>query len=108
MFETMSAILMIDSDECRHAALHGLSHLHHPGTLDSLKRCGLDLPFLDDAWCQDYKTESLACGIRTRASPLADALSYFLQRLILSKFAALGMNLPEFPFLQHFVGWATV
>ena len=56
MFETLFAILMIDSEECRHAALHGLSHLHHPSTLDSLKRRGLDLPFLNDAWCQEYKT----------------------------------------------------
>lgn len=57
MFETLFEILMIDSEECRHAALHGLSHLHHPGTLDSLQRCGLDLLFLNDAWCQEYKTE---------------------------------------------------
>jgi hypothetical protein len=56
MFETLFAILVIDSEECRNAALHGLSHLHHPGTLDGLKRCGLDLPFIDDAWCLDYKT----------------------------------------------------
>jgi hypothetical protein len=32
MFETLSWILSLDSDICQGAALHGLSHLHHPQT----------------------------------------------------------------------------
>jgi hypothetical protein len=31
-------------------------------------------------------SESLACGIPTRASPLANALSYFLKSLLIGKF----------------------
>ena len=57
MFETMFAILAIDSEECRNAALHGLWHLHHPRTLDRLKDCGLNLRFLDEAWFAKYIEE---------------------------------------------------
>ena len=32
MFETLSRILALESDICQGAALHGLSHLHHPKT----------------------------------------------------------------------------
>jgi hypothetical protein len=32
MFQTLSDILSLDSDFCQSAALHGLGHLHHPGT----------------------------------------------------------------------------
>jgi hypothetical protein len=32
MFETLSVILQTDSEPCQIAALHGLGHLHHPGT----------------------------------------------------------------------------
>jgi hypothetical protein len=32
MFETLSKILALNSRDCQMAALHGLSHLHHPGT----------------------------------------------------------------------------
>jgi hypothetical protein len=32
MFEALSAILRLDSEPCQIAALHGLGHLHHPGT----------------------------------------------------------------------------
>jgi hypothetical protein len=32
MFETLSWILSLDSDIWQGAALHGLSHLHHPQT----------------------------------------------------------------------------
>jgi hypothetical protein len=32
MFETISAILFLDSPHCQKAALHGLGHLHHPET----------------------------------------------------------------------------
>jgi hypothetical protein len=55
MFETMFAVLAIDSEECRNAALHGLSHLHHPQELNRLKDCGVSLPFLDDAWFAKHK-----------------------------------------------------
>jgi hypothetical protein len=32
MFETLSAILLLDAPHCQAAALHGLGHLHHPRT----------------------------------------------------------------------------
>ncbi len=32
MFETLSKILQLPSEECQAAALHGLGHLHHPDT----------------------------------------------------------------------------
>lgn len=32
MFETLAVILRLDSEPCQIAALHGLGHLHHPGT----------------------------------------------------------------------------
>jgi hypothetical protein len=32
MFETLSIILRLDSEFCQMASLHGLGHLHHPGT----------------------------------------------------------------------------
>jgi hypothetical protein len=32
MFETLAVILRLDSESCQIAALHGLGHLHHPGT----------------------------------------------------------------------------
>ena len=32
LFETLANILDLDSDFCQGAALHGLGHLHHPGT----------------------------------------------------------------------------
>lgn len=32
MFETLTKILHLDSEECQGAALHGLGHLHHPNT----------------------------------------------------------------------------
>jgi len=32
MFETLSQILTLPSQECHRAALHGLGHLHHPDT----------------------------------------------------------------------------
>jgi hypothetical protein len=34
MFQTLADILSIDSEICQGAALHGLGHLHHPGTQD--------------------------------------------------------------------------
>jgi hypothetical protein len=56
MFETMSAILPIDSDECRYAALHGLSHLHHPATLELLQRYTSIVSGLE-RWCEEYAAE---------------------------------------------------
>jgi hypothetical protein len=42
IFETLQKILMIDSDDCRASALHGMGHLHHKDTeaiiRDFLKR----------------------------------------------------------------------
>jgi hypothetical protein len=32
MFETLAVIPRLDSEPCQIAALHGLGHLHHPGT----------------------------------------------------------------------------
>jgi hypothetical protein len=32
MFETLAKILQLNSIECQKDALHGLGHLHHPGT----------------------------------------------------------------------------
>jgi hypothetical protein len=32
MFHTLSSLLALDSPVCQGAALHGLGHLHHPGT----------------------------------------------------------------------------
>ena len=32
MFQTLSSLLALDSAICQRAALHGLGHLHHPGT----------------------------------------------------------------------------
>jgi len=32
MFQTLSSLLALDSPICQGAALHGLGHLHHPGT----------------------------------------------------------------------------
>ena len=38
MFETLSSILALDSEFCQGAALHGLSHLHHPDTAKRVER----------------------------------------------------------------------
>jgi len=56
MFATMSEILSIDSDECRYAALHGLSHLHHPATLELIQRYRSIFPGLG-RWCDEYWAE---------------------------------------------------
>jgi hypothetical protein len=44
MFETLINILKLASVDCQYAALHGLGHLHHPGTstaiMDYLQRDG--------------------------------------------------------------------
>jgi hypothetical protein len=38
MFETLAAILSLDSPTCQGAALHGLGHLHHPETQQLIQR----------------------------------------------------------------------
>lgn len=38
MFQTISAILFLDSQNCQKAALHGLGHLHHPETQTLVQR----------------------------------------------------------------------
>ena len=63
MFVTMSEILSIDSEECRNAALHGLSHLHHPGTLELLQRHRSTLSCLE-TWCDEYRAEEAAWASR--------------------------------------------
>jgi hypothetical protein len=37
-FQTLSKVLAIDSWTCQGAALHGLGHLHHPGTKELVNR----------------------------------------------------------------------
>ena len=50
MFETLVKILSLDSKICQGAALHGLSHLHHPETNTAIQSY-LDLnPDLDVEW----------------------------------------------------------
>ena len=38
LFETLAEILAVDSETCQGAALHGLSHLHHPKTEELVAR----------------------------------------------------------------------
>lgn len=38
MFETLERILVLPSEECQAAALHGLGHLHHPKTQEVIDR----------------------------------------------------------------------
>lgn len=37
-FETLAKVLFLDSEPCQGAALHGLGHLHHPGTRELIER----------------------------------------------------------------------
>lgn len=48
LFETLLTILWFNSDVCRAAALHGLSHLHHPGTEEVIRRYLDEAPFLNN------------------------------------------------------------
>ena len=52
MFETLSRILALESDICQGAALHGLSHLHHPQTETIIERYLSNHPSLSDEWRQ--------------------------------------------------------
>lgn len=66
MFETMAKILSIDSMECRLAALHGLSHLHHPATPQLLKQYTSIFPSLERR-CEEYSAEEAAWRERVKA-----------------------------------------
>jgi hypothetical protein len=45
-FETLERILFLDSETCQRAALHGLGHLHHPGTAELIDRFMRERPSL--------------------------------------------------------------
>jgi hypothetical protein len=65
MFETMAKVLSIDSMECRFAALHGLSHLHHPATPQLLRQYTSIFPSLE-TWCEEYPAEEAAWRERVK------------------------------------------
>jgi hypothetical protein len=46
IFETLTKVLAIDSWICQGAALHGLGHLHHPGTKELIERFVNERPTL--------------------------------------------------------------
>jgi hypothetical protein len=50
MFETLVDILKLESRICQGAALHGLSHLHHPDTGDAIRLYLSRNPLLSDDW----------------------------------------------------------
>ena len=50
MFETLSQILAIPSEICQGAAIHGLSHLHHPKTEALIQRYLDRNPSLSEEW----------------------------------------------------------
>ena len=49
-FETLTEILFLDSETCQGAALHGLGHLHHPGTEEVVDRYLGQHPSLTKEW----------------------------------------------------------
>ena len=58
MLDALSEIIMLDSRDCQHAALHGLAHLRHPGKKSVFERylathCELD---------SDLRTYALAAS----------------------------------------------
>jgi hypothetical protein len=53
MFQTLARILSIDSQICQGAALHGLGHLHHPGTPELVESYIREHPSLTKEW-KDY------------------------------------------------------
>ncbi len=57
-FETLAEVLAIDSWICQRAALHGLSHLHHPRTKELVER------FIDEhpSLTQEQKAYTLAAA----------------------------------------------
>jgi hypothetical protein len=50
MFETLVDILALDSEICQGAALHGLSHLHHPATQNAIETYLERNPSLNEEW----------------------------------------------------------
>ena len=50
MFQTLSSLLAVDSDICQGAALHGLGHLHHPGTEQVVQRYLRERTSLSREW----------------------------------------------------------
>ena len=50
MFETLARILAIPSQICQGAAIHGLSHLHHPKTEGLIGRFLEQNPLIDGEW----------------------------------------------------------
>src|SRR5438093_12509552 len=50
MFETLAEILALPSEICQGAALHGLSHLHHPGPEELIQNYLSMHPSLNDEW----------------------------------------------------------
>jgi hypothetical protein len=58
MFETLIDILALDSAICQSAALHGLSHLHHPSTDAAIRKYLSANPLLSEEW----KDVALAAG----------------------------------------------
>jgi hypothetical protein len=50
MFETLAAILDLNSLTCQGAALHGLGHLHHPATQELVQRYLQERPSLSREW----------------------------------------------------------
>jgi hypothetical protein len=50
IFETLAEVLGLPSQICQGAALHGLSHLHHPGTEEIIQKYLSLHPTLDDQW----------------------------------------------------------
>lgn len=57
-FETLVKVLAIDSWICQGAALHGLGHLHHPGTKERIERFVEEHPKLT----QEQKAYALAAA----------------------------------------------
>jgi hypothetical protein len=57
-FQSLAKVLTIDSETCHAAALHGLSHLHHPQTKELIER------FIDEhpSLTQEQKAYALAAA----------------------------------------------
>jgi hypothetical protein len=50
LFETLAKILSLDSEICQGSALHGLGHLHHPGTMELVDHYLQERPLLTKEW----------------------------------------------------------
>jgi hypothetical protein len=57
-FQTLTNVLAIDSWICQGAALHGLGHLHHPGTQELIERFVNERPTLT----QEQRAYALAAA----------------------------------------------